>query len=53
MLERIKERKATLLLFSILLLLIFGSVVVDVSKIDIVYLVALLVFIIKFIYLKK
>jgi len=53
MIERIKYKKATLLLFSILLLLVLGSVIVETKMIDILYFLALVSFVIKYISLKK
>jgi len=53
MIEKMRYKKATLLLFSILLLLVFGSVVVETKTIDILYLLALVAFIIRYISMKK
>ena len=52
MLEKIKDKKITLISFLILLMLVFGSVIVEAKLIDVLYLFALFAFFIKFLRLK-
>lgn len=53
MIQKGKQHMAILLPYSVLFLLILGSVLVDFKFIDVFYLVALTIFLIRYLHIKK